>query len=365
MTCPQGTGSDRTKGLIIAMESGQADNGDRPAVDAQGNFRAFWASPNIQLVPAGDVANLETGQPVRDKWLDPNFWVGKDLRPNTVTIGDPYRLVMRVRNTDTTSRFPINFEAFVANLNVGEPTKANAIREVPGDTQNRRTVQFTPDEQLSASEVPPQNPENYEDPTRVRILVGQEIWRPTAKQVEAYGQHVCLAANVFSPGYTGEGDTPVDGGALAGAAVLPHCDRRHGQRNLEIVKRTVGTVETRTVMLAVPATDRCALEGEVALKELRLAQGDAQLAGLATELGMDTYHCPEGPFDQVTIDDCGDPSHEIGVCVAPGETFDVQLTIAPYEGEKPGDVYAFDMITTDEANDRIYGAARFYVMVTA
>lgn len=362
MTCPDGSGSGTTKGLHIGLNVATIDNGDRPiAKDAQGNFVfAYWASPNIRLVPAGEV----------DKWLDPSHWNGKDLVVQDVQIDTDYKLVVRVRNTDVTTRRSITLEAWVADLNAGSGP-AHVIRMFPKSTTDFRTVTFKTDLISSADEVPPMDPANPDDPTKMAVLVGREIWRPNSDQLVYNKGHVCLIANIWTPGTSGgEGlvGTPAEGGPVGNGNVSPFCDRRHGQENLQIIPRALGATETRTVMVGVPATDRCPLEAEVAIKAIKLAQGDPQLAGLAAHLGHSgEHHCPpdDDPMETVTIDDNGDPSHELGICLKPGETTAVELTVAPYAGEKPGDIYAFDLTTTDESDHSVFGGARFYVMVTA
>lgn len=357
MTCPEGVGSGTTKGLHIGLNVATIDNGDRPIPkDTQGNFVfAFWVSPNIRLVPIGEL----------DLWKNPQHWNGKDLIVQKVEIGTAYKLVVRVRNTDVTYRRNITLEAWVADLNAGSGSAA-AIRRFPNSTTDRSKVSFKTDLIHSAQEVPPQNPADPDDPTKMAVLVGRETWTPNAEQLQYNGGHTCLIANVYTEGSSDEriAATPSEGEPLGIGDVRPYCDRRHGQLNLDIVYRTVGTTETRTVMVGVPATDRCTLEGEVALKAVQLTQGEPQLAGLATHAGLTSHHCPDDPMETVTIDDNGDPSHELGICLEPGENIPVALTIAPYDSEKPGDIYAFDMITTDESNDSIYGAARFFVLVT-
>ncbi len=60
----------------------------------------------------------------------------------------------------------------------------------------------------------------------------------------------------------------------------------------------------------------------------------------------------------------GEPSG-VGIYLKPGERKWLTITVEPGENEKVGDIYAFDIITTEESNDKVYGAARMYVVVTA
>ncbi|MFI6041870.1 hypothetical protein ACIA8C_09560 [Nocardia sp. NPDC051321] len=373
MECTPAGGSGTSKGLHIGLNVDAVDNGDRPiAKNPDGNLTyAFWISPNMRLVPANEIIDPATGKEVPDKWLKASYWNNKDLTTQQVDTLTDYRLVLRVRNTDVnSSRFNLKMEACVSDLNASAPGMDYAILQDPESTTNKKKVSFTLDLLHGNSEVPSYDPANPDDPSKMAVLVGKEIWRPRESQLKYNNGHVCLVANVWDEGYSG-GERQLlasepDGGQ-SGAYILPFCDRRHGQRNLNIVVRKVGATETRNVLVAVPASDRCPLEGEVALKAVELQQGEPQLAGLATSLGLNDHHCPphKDPMEGVTIDDHGDPSHELGICLQPGEKIRVPLTVAPYDGEKPGDVYAFDMITKEESNNSVYGATRFYVMVTA
>lgn len=362
MDCAATSGT--TKGLIVGLAPAATDTGDRPIPkDAQGNYTfAFWVSPNIRLVPVDQVTT----------WQDPAHWNGNDLTVEQVDTITQYKLMVRLRNSGTRTLKRLTMQGWVSSLNAAGPGPDFAILadpDQPFDPQRNPQISFTTDLSMSASEVKPQDPANPDNPANMAVLVSKETWQPNAKQLARNGGHVCLILNVYAqatPGEEGSG-TPGDGDAFIGTYIQPYCDRRQGQRNLNIIARPAGTTATRTVMVGVPRTDRCPLEAEVALKQLVVQQGAADLVTLAAKAGLPEHHCPpeDTPFDAVTIDDNGDPSHELGIVLQPGQQRDVVVTVAPYDNEKPGDVYAFDLVTTTESDHSIYGAARFYVMVTA
>ncbi|WP_338760176.1 hypothetical protein V7968_31330 [Nocardia vulneris] len=178
------------------------------------------------------------------------------------------------------------------------------------------------------------------------------FWKPQPGDIESYNEgHVCVGVNVFS-----------EGGTIGGGSVQVHPPRAaEPHDHPETAAAEVGSQGSGRV----PAYDRCPLEAEVALRAIELEPGSEQLARIAADAGLSHHHCPTDPLENVSIDDCGDPSHEVGIYLKPGELEWLTITVEPGENEKVGDIYAFDIITTEESNDKVYGAARMYVVVTA
>ena len=368
MTCslPSGT----TKGIVVAYQP--ADTGDRPL--AAGT--AFWESPNIRMAVTSDVPGLQSPA----NWDPPNpQWDGQ------VQVGTAYKLLVRIRNSDTQqARASLNLQGWVSDYTAGGVGPGSAIRPDPTQPPGPQNlpVSFTGfnDGPLQAG-----NAASPGDPGRMLVLVSNEIWTPTQGELGINGGHVCTAVNVWADASGGEISTPVDGQSLFNSFLDPSCDRRYGQRNLMIVPKPPGVRIRQNIMMMVPATDRCPLRAEVATRRVMLAEGRdgvlepvPALAGIAREKDITQLRSPAGdPLRQIQIggrdshgDDNGhghgddDDDHRPNLHLEPGQRTDLTVTIGADRNERPGDAYAFDVITTDTATKRLFGAARVYVLVT-
>jgi hypothetical protein len=55
---------------------------------------------------------------------------------------------------------------------------------------------------------------------------------------------------------------------------------------------------------------------------------------------------------------------ELDEDLEPGERADFTVRLDPAEEQKPGDAYAFDVITADAVTGQPFGAARVYALVS-
>jgi hypothetical protein len=362
-----------TKGLLIGYADPATDNGDRPLPGGA----AFWVSPNIRLATSAEVATL-----VNPATWETTAWDG------TVTTGTAYSLLIRLRNTDATvERHNLNLEGWVADYTAGGVGPGSAIlqdpTQPPGPTNP--VVSFNG---FNFGPLPAGDPANPGDPTLMRVLISNQQWTPTDAQTTVNGGHVCVAVNVFAEadsGATGGGGdgvilaaavaTPQDGERLLGAFIDPIGDRKHGQRNIMIVARVAGTTETRTVMVQVPATDRCPLVAEVTLRPVIFAGGEATLGRVPELADAARAHTggrlalPGYPLPQCAGMSDGHHDHDrdhdkMRVKLDPGERADLTLKFKPAKDERPGDVQTFDVLTQDTVNHQLVGAARVFVLVT-
>ncbi|MBF6328316.1 hypothetical protein [Nocardia transvalensis] len=366
---------NRTDGrLVIPYVAGDQGTG-RPL----GTGIDFWSSPNIRLVRNEETADFM----LPETWDDQKRqWDGSVDVSDPTIFTNPYYLMVRVWNRGDYVAEPkgdalpvrgLRLEGWVANYSVGGvgPDSAIARRTDPGGVLNYGNPTFEGSNRAVVQQ------------GGWIVVQSDDFWVPHADDISQYNNgHVCLGANVYSEGggVIGGGggvihlvDTaatyPKDGKPLsdrpAAIYISPTVDTHHGQRNLMITNRNPGQTLVRKVLLEVPATDRCPLEAEVALRPVRLEPGSEETVRFAAALGLSECHCPTDPLDNVSIDDNGDPSHEVGVCLQPGEQVWLTITVEPIEGEKPGDMVAFDIVTVDENTEKVYGAARMVVAVTS
>ncbi|MEU0876368.1 hypothetical protein [Nocardia brasiliensis] len=350
--------------LVVPYMSGDRGTG-RPL--PQGTV--IWVSPNIRLL------TYEASEP----FMDPAYWDSSEagVFDGKVYVDEPYYLLVRVFNRGDFAADPagpqvplrqIRMEGWVSNFAAGAIGPVSLIRTSPNpehgspafEGYNGGTVQ----------------------PGQSIVVRSNGFWKPQPGDIESYNDgHVCVGVNVFSEGGTiGGGSVEVqvqdtyatyepDGKRLSDPPTSDRLDllgdTHHGQLNLMITPKPLRQTLVRKVLVEVPAYDRCPLEAEVALRAVELDPGSEQLARIAADAGLSQHHCPTDPLDNVGIDDCGDPSHEVGIYLKPGERKWLTITVEPGENEKVGDIYAFDIITTEESNDKVYGAARMYVVVTA
>ena len=361
MTCSQP--SSTTKGIVVAYQP--TDTGDRPL--AAGT--AFWESPNIRLALASEVSGLRDPA----SWDPPNPpWDGQ------VQVDSQYQMLVRIRNSDTEQqRASLNLQGWVSDYTAGGVGPGSVIR--PDKTQppgpQNPPAAFTG---FSDGPLPAGNPANPGDPSRMFVLVSNELWKPTTSELAINGGHVCAAVNVWADATANAITTPVDGQSLFNSFLDPSCDRRYGQRNLMIVPKPPGVRIQENIMLMVPETDRCPLRAAVATRRVMLAEARdgllepvPALAGIGREKDITQFRSPIGnPLQQIQIgggDSNGhddDDDHPRIHQLEPGERTDLKVTIGANRDEKPGDAYAFDVITTDTATKRLFGAARIYVVVT-
>ncbi len=107
--------------------------------------------------------------------------------------------------------------------------------------------------------------------------------------------------------------------------------------------------------------------------ELREGQGGGllnvpELARAASNHAIAQLHRPDGdPLQHVWIDHDGsddDDRDQLRVSLEPGERRDLKVNLDA-RNQRHGDAYAPDLITTDTATGRPFGAARVFVLVTA
>ncbi|WP_433634307.1 hypothetical protein [Nocardia sp. CA-120079] len=351
--------------LVVPYLAGDQGTG-RPLPEGS----VIWESPNIRLLTYEESKPFMTSS----HWdtSEAGTWNGK------VFVGEPYYLLVRVFNRGDFATEPhgpqvplgrIRMEGWVSNFAAGAIGPSTVIK-TSADPDNDGTPAF---QGFNAGVV---------QPGESIVVRSNGFWKPQAGDIGDYNDgHVCVGVNVYSEGGTigGAGlDVQVldadatyeaDGKALLDPPMSDRLDllanTHHGQRNIMITPKPLRETLVRKVLVEVPAYDRCPLEAEVALRAVELAQGSAELAGIAATAGLSHHHCPTDSLENVSIDDCGDPSHEVGIFLKPGEQKWLTITVEPGEDEMPGDIYAFDIITTEEANNKVYGAARMYVVVTA
>ncbi|MBB5896051.1 hypothetical protein ACFFS4_24930 [Kutzneria kofuensis] len=328
--------------LIIPYKAG--DDGTRPIASDV----AVWDGPNVRVVP---IERLEQYRdPTAAIWNDPTDG-------NRVEVGKFYQLVVRATNrgdllypppgadNTPTDLKQINLEGWVLGFNAGA-----------GALTDRLAV-------FAGFESGPIKP--HQD---FVLVSNNNPWQPTAKEVSDYNGHVCAQANIYAQEtFAGDGadGTPPDG-QQSGFTVFPYRDSHHAQRNLQIVAATVNTTVARNLLLAVPATDRCPLEANVAFREVELPDDPAELRKLVGDFGDLELRTPCGdPVDKVTVD-AGDgcPTDDLDIELKPGDRKLLKITIPQYHEQRVGDVFGFDVVTTYHDGAKVYGGARFYVVVT-
>jgi hypothetical protein len=375
MTCSQPT--TNTTGVLVAWDP--SDTGVRPLAANT----PFWGSPNIRLALPADLAALS----------NPANW---DIAPyagwnGQVDTGSTYNLLVRLRNTDTNQqRASLNLQGWVSDYTAGGVGPGSAIRQDPAQPAGPTNppVSFTG---FKPGPLPTPNPANANDPTHMLVLQSNEQWTVNAAQAAVNGGHVCVAVNVYAEATTGDGGTgtPADGGVLVGNFLDPNCDRMYGQRNIQIVTVTPGRPMRVPVMLLVPATDRCPLHAAVGIHRVVLKEAPGgvlehvpEFALAASNQALTQLRRPDGdPLARVWVDRDGredrnhdrngdgdhDDDHDgkhLRVNLEPGERTNVTVTVDA-RNHRPGDAYALDVITTDTATNRTFGAARIYVLVSS
>jgi hypothetical protein len=71
------------------------------------------------------------------------------------------------------------------------------------------------------------------------------------------------------------------------------------------------------------------------------------------------------PLSQLQFDHRGSCHRDrMRLDLEPGERADFTVRLDPAEEQKPGDAYAFDVITADAVTGQPFGAARVYVLVS-
>ncbi|GAA3438785.1 hypothetical protein [Kutzneria kofuensis] len=132
---------------------------------------------------------------------------------------------------------------------------------------------------------------------------------------------MCAQANIYAQEtFAGDGadGTPPDG-QQSGFHRLPVPRLAPRAAQLQIVAATVNTTVARNLLLAVPATDRCPLEANVAFREVELPDDPAELRKLVGDFGDLELRTPCGdPVDKVTVD-AGDgcPTDDLDIELKP------------------------------------------------
>jgi hypothetical protein len=360
MACTDNTGT--SPGLLVAYAP--TDNGERPLA---ANV-AYWVSPNIRLALQGDVANL----------MDPAAWDSAQYANwnGQVDVGSTYTLMVRVSNTDTNAqRASLNLQGWVSDYTIGGVGPQSVILEDPAQPESGSN----PPTQFTGFNLGPLGIPNANDPySNMLVLYSptQQAWTVNPDQHSVNGGHVCVAVNVWADA-TGNGtSTPVDGQIVGAGFIDPTCDRMYGQRNIQIVPVQQGQHVQIPAMLHVPVTDRCPLHAAIAIRpvELKVGQGGVlqdvpELSRAARDHAMTQLRQPEAdPLQRVWCgpNGPGDGDHDRGplrVNLEPGERTDVTVNLDT-QNQRPGDAYALDLITTDTATGRLFGAARMFVLVT-
>lgn len=378
MTCSAPTGT--TKGILIAYDS--TDTGDRPLA---ANI-PFYITPNIRLAQQADIPALSNPA----NWDTAQYagWNGQ------VDTGSAYSLLVRVRNTDTTPRASLNLQGWVSDYTAGGVGPGSAILNDPTQAAGpgNPAVSFTG---FNNGPLAAANPANPNDPASMLVLVSDsQPWTPNAKQLTVNGGHVCVAVNVYADETTADYETPADGQPLVSSFLDPACDRMYGQRNIQIVAVQQGRQVQVPLMLVVPATDRCPLNAAVAIRPVELKTGPGgvlpnvpELGHLASTHAIEALRPPGGdPLGHVRLGGDGDghghgdgdgdgdgnhngqhhgdgDGHSRKIHLEPGQRTNFMLTLDA-RNHRPGDAYAVDVLTTDTATNRLFGAARVYALVT-
>ncbi|WP_428338697.1 hypothetical protein [Mycobacterium sp.] len=269
-----------------------------------------------------------------------------------VDVGTGYTLLVRVRNTDSSVRAaPLHLDGWVSDYTAGGVGPGSAILD-----SSHNPVQFSGAD--DATDLQPGN---------VLVLTGAPMWTPTVSQTNINGGHVCVAVNVYNDPTA---NAPADGGPVVSGFLDPTCDRRYGQRNVQIV--TVGAGQQIRFPFMVAATRERPLDARVEVLRAELREGaDGALQRVPVLEQAARIHAltelrrPDGdPLAHLDIvhEREGRGNHT-SVHVEPGARAHLYVTLEA-KGQKPGEAYAFDIVTTDiKANVR-YGAARVYVLVT-
>jgi len=361
MACPATTPT----GILVAY-SPTDTGGGRPLPAGT----VYWESPNIRLAlgtvdPTLGVTPVDPGLLIPANWDPPNAPFS-----GQVAVNSAYILLVRIRNTDPgQARASLNLQGWVSNYTAGGVGPGSAIPGPAGP------VSFTG---FNGTDTLPPAKANPSDPTGMLVLKSGQLWTPTTDQLNGptHG-HVCVAVNVWADATTG-GDgspaTPSDGESLTSSFLDPTCDRMYGQRNVQIVMAQIGQRVRFPIMVLVPATDRCPLDALVRIRRAELAEDqDGTLRHIheldqAASAHAITRLCrPDGdPLGHVKIGHEGSSGGDhLRLHLEPGERADLTVTLDPAKEQKPGDTFAFDILTTDTATDHPYGAARVYVLVTA
>lgn len=277
MTCSNPSGT--TPGILVAWDP--TDTGARPLA---ANI-AFWASPNIRLALQADVAALSNPA----NWDQPPYagWNGQ------VDVGSAYTLLVRLRNTDTSQpRTSLNLQGWVSDYTMGGVGPGSEIAGFTGFTG------------LNNGPLPAGNPANPNDYASMLVLASEEQWTPTPAQAAINPSdpgHVCVAVNVYAQPTSGGTSGPADGGPLISNFLDPTCDRRYGQRNVQIV--TVGQHQRVQIpiMVLVPVTHRSPLQAAVSVRPVELNEGGGgilrnvpELAHAANMQAITALRRPEG-----------------------------------------------------------------------
>jgi hypothetical protein len=362
MTCSQDSGD--SKGLLIAYSS--ADDGHRALAPGT----AYWESPNIRLALTTEVPALK----------DPANW---DIAPyagwnGQVDVNSTYTLMVRVRNTDTVNELArINLQGWVSNYTAGGVGPGSVIFQDPTMPAGMQgpPVSFTG---VNLGTLPAANPADPNDYASMLVVVSGQTWTPNTNQITVNGGHVCVAVNVYAEQTTGETSTPGDGQGLLSSFLDPSCDRRYGQRNIQIVVVPAGHIVRMATELFVPVTDRCPLNALVGIRRVELGvekggvlQPVPELVNAAGQQGIEVLRPPQGdPLAHVQIGHDGSYGEDedrdkdrAKVSLKPGQRTNLTVTLNAQK-QRPGDAYAFDLITTDTATKQVFGAARAYVLVT-
>lgn len=360
MTCSQDSGD--SKGLLIAYSP--ADDGHRALAPGT----AYWESPNIRLALATEVDALK----VPANWDKAPYagWNGQ------VDVNSTYTLMVRVRNTDTVNKLAsINLQGWVSNYTVGVVGPGSVIFQNPTLPPGMQgpPVSFTG---VNLGTLPAANPADPNDPASMLVVIGNPPWTPNANQITVNGGHVCVAVNVYADATPGDQGTLADGNNLIGNSIDPSCDRRYGQRNIQIVAVPAGHIVRMPTELFVPVTDRCPLNALVGIRRVELGvekggvlQPVPELVNAAGQQGIEVLRPPQGdPLAHVQIGHDGSRGEDedrdkAKVSLMPGQRTNLTVTLNAQK-QRPGDAYAFDLITTDTATKQVFGAARAYVLVT-
>ena len=351
MTCSQ---PSTTPGILVAY--GAADTGARPLDPSI----PYWESPNIRLALQTDIPALK----------DPAKW---DMAPfagwnGQVVVGSTYNLLVRIRNTDAEQRASLNFQGWVSDYTHGGVGPGSQIYADPTQPAGMQGAPVTFTEFDLTDLLGVANPENPADPASMLVLVSEETWTPNAKQITVNGGHVCVAVNVWAEaGTAGDASTPADGQSLTSSFLDPTCDRRYGQRNIQIVLVPSGHIVQIHTMLLVPLTDRCPLHALTGIRrvELNVEKPAPELVNAARHQGIKQLLPPQGdPLAGVQIGYAGSsPGSQATISLQPGQRENLTVTLNAQK-QRPGAAYAFDVMSTDTATKRQFGAARVFVLVT-
>lgn len=163
----------------------------------------FQAGDRAEQRPAPDNARV---------WESPSIWLNGGTTRTTAVEGADTTATVVVQNDARVPLERIHVEVFPCQLGVNQMPAGMLL---PSPLRGFDTEPLPPGQQ--------------------REITTAGIWRPTARQLQDSGGHVCLGVNCWA-------DRPIEGRELLpGDEILPYCVSNHAQRNIAIIAAPPGT----------------------------------------------------------------------------------------------------------------------------